>query len=299
MMINEEQHQGLRIQYAQEYMNNINILKNHYPADRDKHDEVNSYGYRGKDFDNNDVLVMGCSQTFGYDLPEKYSWPRILCDEIKSDFSNIAIPGSSLQSQVIKAFKYFEYFGYPKVIFAAFPFSRIESPSVSDQLYFRGLQSGSTIKEKNFSVNNIDLCLQLKRVKAISEFSKIPHDFQSLIPIEFAVYYNDVFMTIFEQFCKSHNIKLYWTFWQSTYSDFEDLVKEKFQNFFPFPEGILAHNSSILKMGTYKFQNDIFYDKMISLKDNELFLSAKDKLHWGIYQNMCLADKFFDIYSNE
>lgn len=290
---NKEHQQILKIANAQDFLNKRGLLKEvDYSGEREyTHNKINSLGYRGEQIDLTDALILGCSQTFGYSLPHEYTWSHILCKNLGISYSNLAFPGSSLQSQVIDAFKYFKEYGNPKVIFACMPFSRIEMPMVDDNIFYRGMMKLKKTKNR-FDVNVLDLSAQLKGLVEPDSFAKKPFDFDSIIPIEFACYYNEIFISMLEQYCRSNNIKLHWTYWECTHNLFQDNVAKNHSNFFIFPsESLFAKN--------YIYKNKKYFEKDSIFKNDNLFYFAEDRLHWGIYQNLCIADYMEKEYTNE
>ena len=84
--------------------------------------DVNSLGYRSKEFDgNSDMLFLGCSQTYGQGIPQENTWTDILSKKMNLSSSSLAARGDSIIGQVTKAFYYFEKFGNPKIVVALFP----------------------------------------------------------------------------------------------------------------------------------------------------------------------------------
>ena len=282
MTSEKEDPQMFKIISAQEYLNKIKLDKNIENLQHKYfHDNINSRGFRGKEFGQSDALILGCSQTYGYSLPYKYMWSTMLCENLDISFSNLSFPGSSLQTQVLEAFRYFKEYGNPKVIFAAFPFSRIELPRVKFEIFFRGLISPDD-KKSLFSINVLNLNSKLIN-SSTDLIIKKPFDFNNIIPIEFAVYYNEIFIMMLEQYCNSNNIKLYWTYWESTNEKFKDVVSYSHKSFFKF-------NSEEIFEKKYIFKDEYFNHMCESLKNDDLFYKAEDKIHWGIYQNLCVSD---------
>lgn len=62
-------------------LKNLNYIK----VDKEKyvHDCVNSLNYRGLEFDNNEILTLGCSQTWGYAMDHEFLWPTLIMNKFK------------------------------------------------------------------------------------------------------------------------------------------------------------------------------------------------------------------------
>lgn len=56
---------------------------------------INSQGFRGKEFENIDVITLGCSITFGVGLHESDAWPNVLGNLINKNVANLSKAGAS------------------------------------------------------------------------------------------------------------------------------------------------------------------------------------------------------------
>jgi len=257
-----------------------------------EHKKVNSLGYRGPEFNsNNDFLFLGCSQTWGYALEEEEVWPKFLCDKINKTYSNISSPGDSVQSQVIKAFAYFKEFGNPKYIVGIFPFARFEFPYISDRVIFKSLQS-KPVHDKNqpTKVYFADMFIpyDLNSTKFEKNFSKTPHDVGEIFPIELAVYYNNIFISMLEQYCESNNIDLLWSFWEAIDPVTDSLLKERYKSYFSFP--LEMHNQLPDKQ---TIKNEYFEELENKYKLGNNFRVASDNCHFGVGKHIFIADEVY------
>jgi len=94
--------------------------------------KTNSYGYRCPEFSNfqeggKNVVVLGCSHTFGEGLEENETWVNILSKNLedknnikKLRWWNLARPGGNAD-QMIRILYATEKFLYPKIIIACWP----------------------------------------------------------------------------------------------------------------------------------------------------------------------------------
>ena len=92
--------------------------------------ELNSLNFRSDEFvtkhSGKHILFSGCSQTWGTGLLLEELWSKkiynFLCNDGRcSGYFNIGIYGTSIMSQVINMFKYFQTYGNPDVIFYNVP----------------------------------------------------------------------------------------------------------------------------------------------------------------------------------
>lgn len=114
---------------------NSQILKNNtskeaysdnFPADFFKHDDIsyttNEFGFRSDHLGSGDFLFAGCSHTFGVGLPIETIWPKVLNDLLDGNgFSNVGMPGASIDLICYNVIRYLENFKKPKAVFILFP----------------------------------------------------------------------------------------------------------------------------------------------------------------------------------
>jgi hypothetical protein len=176
-------------------------LKNMYSVEINYN--LNSHGYRCNEFNNQEILVLGCSQTFGSGMPNDFTWPEIFCNKINKKYSRLASRGDSINGQVYKAFSYFKEIGNPKIVVAAFPLWRLEYPVVPEKFLSKDDSYG---KE---ALQVLSPSVAYFHDPYLLKFSKAPHDPIYTIPKEFVIYYNFMFIKMLEQYCYSHNIKFF------------------------------------------------------------------------------------------
>jgi hypothetical protein len=141
-------------------------------------EEINDFGFRSDNFtknhSNKHVLFLGCSYTWGTGLYLNQIWSKILYDEINihnefSGYFNLGVPGDSIYTCITNAFKYFNNFGKPDVIFFNIPeIERFYVYKKDKEKFFRSiLKSNKTLEllsyqyyyilEKYCEENNIKL----------------------------------------------------------------------------------------------------------------------------------------------
>jgi hypothetical protein len=253
--------------------------------------KINKHGYRGEDFlKPESVLVLGCSQTFGYGMIEDFIWPNIFCNKINKKYHNLSEPGDGLQGQVSKAFAYFKEIGHPKIIVAAFPAARIEYPNIPEVLG----------EEDKFLI--LSTQLPLKDFNGVSEvyantekFSERPHKPQDVLPYEFGLYYNFIFIRMLEDYCKTNNIALIWTFYDDLI--FIEYIKknvpEILNNYFSIEKNHIVKVFGVDDGLTERCHQEI--------SDHPLFERASDvdrygKHHMGIHGHLHFAEEFYEEF---
>lgn len=250
----------------------------------------NLYGYRSDEFyRDTEVLILGCSQTFGYGINKKDIWGEIFSKNINKSCANLAEPGDSLQGQVYKAFKYFEQIGNPKIIVGCFPIMRLEFPIVPDK--FKKIENGKDQRGRAIAYLHSD---------TFSKISKSPHDPEAVLPKEFAIFYNFMYLQMLEQYCRSNDITFIWGVWDS---DFPILyAREKnikvFNNY--VQEDIFSFNNFSEKLKYMNQDNDLECHK--EFENEKFFNHAEDwiddekKGHWGTHMHLHVAEIFEKTY---
>ena len=166
--------------------------------------EINKNGFRCEEFkkqhDEFHILFMGCSVTWGSGLNIEETWSnklynKFLKENKLSGYFNIGIPGDSILSQVIYAFKYFKNFGNPNLIFFNMPtFDRFYAYSENDESIV-----GALINRDKYDI---------------------------LLLLAYQYYY------MLDQYCYSNNIKLMSFAWESHSPDLVNSNVKDFNTFY-------------------------------------------------------------------
>lgn len=251
---------------------------------------INEYGYRSDKFDkNNEVLVLGCSNTYGSGMLNEFTWPEIFSNSINKKYSRIASPGDSINGQVYKAFKYFEEIGNPEIVVGLFPLYRLEYSMVPEKLL--SATSWSQEKHKKNGVKH-GISVAYFYEEYLTKISKAPHDPEYVLPKEFSVLYNFMFIKMLEQYCESHNIKFIW----SIYDD------QSIEHFIKFTGNI---SKNYLKTSEEFIWTQTKTDRHCceEFRKHKLYYWAADynpekKMgHWGIHTHKHMSDLFLKRYS--
>ena len=169
----------------------------HYHPNKPNRDlfDLNLQGYRTKEFiQNEDLLTLGCSQTFGWGVDKEQSWPEIISNKFNISVTNLALPGDSAQGQILKAFEYFKIYGNPKKIVGVFPINRLLFPCSDHNPH----------KISTWDLHNH---------KGPDKISQIPHTPDKVFNIEVCQIQNYMFISMLEQYCRSNSIDFFYTFW--------------------------------------------------------------------------------------
>lgn len=239
--------------------------------------KLNSYGYRCNEFNNQEILTLGCSHTEGHGLPLDLTWPYLISQKMNKDYINLAKGGDGMQGQITKAFQFFKEFYHPKYIFAVFPITRMEVPlinfRVKNEPNDKHLMSRDYIGKALLS-NNL-----------LEKFSKEPHMAENILPEEFAIFYNILFIKIFIQYCESNNIKLIWTYYNDSSLDI-----------YPFEDFTNTYFKSIYLNGKIAEEERCH----LEFANNKFFTNAADYEYWppghyGFHQQIHIAESIHNM----
>jgi hypothetical protein len=230
--------------------------------------DLNSYGYRCNEFDDQEILILGCSQTEGHGLPLELTWPYLISKKMNKDYISLAKGGDGMQAQVSKAFQFFKEFYNPKYIFAVLPITRIEVPLI-------GISTNNPLKGgvgRGMMSNDL-----------VQKISKSPHIAENILPEEFAIFYNILFMRMLIQYCESNNIKLIWTHYNDSSLNncsFKDLSDSYFESFY--------------------LNIDIPEECHSEFSSNQFFNNAADHNywppgHWGFHKQVHIAESIYSM----
>jgi hypothetical protein len=264
---------------------------------------INEHGYRSSKFTkDNDVLVLGCSQTYGSGMPDEFTWPSIFSKSLNKKYSRIAIPGDSINAQVYKAFKYFEEIGNPKIVLGLFPLHRLEYSAIPGKFLSNSSWGQAHVSKISVGIAHI-------YHKDLLKFSKVPHDPEHILPAEFGIFYNFMFIKMLEQYCESHNIKFIWSIYDSknteilmqstmhvlkNYINTSKCIKEfeylKRKNGDPMNDEILS-NKLRHEECCKEFKEHKLYNWAADFDDK------KDLGHWGIHTHKHMAELFIERYN--
>lgn len=247
----------------------------------------NSHGYRCDEFDNQDILILGCSYTSGVALPVEKTWPYFLSKKMNMSYANLAKGGDSGQAQVIKAFQFFKEFHHPKYIFAVVPLTRIEMPYVKNKFGKKDNSSDSYEKKENLKI--IQQCFLSEN--NFENISKKPHDPHSVLPVEVAVFYNLMFLQMLEQYCDSNNIIFFWTTHEFIKNDQQrELLKKQItsKHFF------IDEAFSTIDLTCHQEYSSHKFFEWGADNDKERKILG----HWGWHKHMHLADTIYNLLQN-
>jgi hypothetical protein len=190
--------------------------RGHSKTDPIQEYKLNSSGYRSPEFENNvDLLVAGCSFTYGMGVPENLSWGPTLARLMGVKYNNLSLSGVSIPWIVGQLFAYFNQYGNPKTLVCLFPnLTRTLFCSDPEILISSGgiVEKSTADHESKKSLYNVDLTkIIAKRLRP--KYSKLPHNLEDVANPDSAVQISMQNIRMLEQYCRSSGIDFYWGSW--------------------------------------------------------------------------------------
>lgn len=243
----------------------------------------NQFGYRSDPWDgSHEILVLGCSHTYGKGIPEEGRWTNILQEISNKKVANLSLPGESINFLVSQAFEYFKIFGNPEYVVCFFPdIFRINLP-VNNQLVNSKI---NTIKESNTAVVYVEDHLSIDKKP---KYLKKPYYYEDVLPPEIPIFFSMKSIHALEQYCNSNKIKLIWSSWDSTFCNIiSNLPQISFTNFF-------INDSLIIKDSHFDLDCHLEYKERFEY----YFDHARDSIdinsrHPGVHKNIHIAEVFY------
>lgn len=278
----------------------MSILKKLYNADEYN---TNEDGHRSKDFSGNeDILIAGCSQTFGIGLNLEHTWPHLLSKKINKEYANVSLSGSSVFQQMNEIFTYIEKYGNPKIIlFVAPNFKRIEMP-VNKNFFTNKGYTGQDQEEGYPYIQNVYILDRIKN-RDHSKYSKSPHDISEVFPVDLSYFLSISLINMLEAYCKVNGIHLVW----GTTEYFSYKLLKEINSSYPNKYKSLID----LELNKWKFIDNkrefmgpdgvpVRCHEEFNTLDNLEFYFARDRFnsiqwaHWGFHEHIHIYEIFLN-----
>lgn len=229
---------------------------------------LNSDLFRDKHFstlsnENYNVVALGCSYTFGFGIPEQYTWPKILEESIKKNKPNVKMhnlgsPGLGVDSVINNFLTFVSKYGTPNAIFALLPdINRHILYHPNEEKYITYTPSLTSVENKKTDKYLFNV---------IQAYSFENRAYQAINQIK-----------MLELLCKGFGIKLFWHAWKP--DDAALYEKIKFNNYISIDKLASAGNKHSLEIDErYKKYSDY----------------ARDGIHPGINYSVSVAEMFLD-----
>jgi len=265
---------------------------------------INEFGFRGKAYKDSEIIVSGCSITFGIGVPESGRWGSLLSNKINKNIMNLGSPGASVESMSANIIQYCLNNKMPKEIFCLFP-DFFRKMVVADKEFYKTKGNKWAEKLNNLSytfsnpkvsvLDSDSIFMEIEDQKYIED-SVSPH--QLILNSVNAIY-------VLESFCLSNNINLNWTTWDlASALVMENLVKLKdfkLKNYTPFfPPKTKTQINTFISDSCKSDHNSDFKDNICwtvgsdySIVDSKKMVTGR--AHPGIHFHEHMADFFYNL----
>lgn len=270
-----------------------NIYKN-YVYDPDTEYNLNSKNYRSIEFDEKDIdmLIVGCSITFGMGVPEGKYWIPMFQEETKQKIVSISVPGASLYRLCQDVMLYCKNYGKPKKIMALMPdFYRVDFPI--NNMYHVS-KTPNRNKDLGISVLILD-----PREEINESPIETPFSIEDRVSADFGIYYGLNALMQLELFCEFAGIEIVWSTWNSQTKLIIDEILKMDRKFFKnYDSGFLdAVDEEKILDGKchrdHKFKNENAWDIGTDTPP------GNGRAHPGIHYHVHVYEYFKDLYEKK
>jgi hypothetical protein len=268
----------------------------------------NSIGYRAKEPGPVDLLVAGCSQTYGHGVSSEATWGSFVAKElnVEDSFTNLGVLGSSIMSTVSRVVAYCREYGYPKYVFCAFPDRyRIDFPLGAENSDFTSTRGIMTTPE---TAGVIPIHINIEGINENPKYQKRPLLVEETFSPGMADLINfDYIRFLTEIFALSGTV-FRWSVWD-TYTrqiiDATDLRSDP--NYVDLTSVSTQEGLTIMSYVDKTLPSPSEYDgchKDLAAKYGDNFYFSYDNIdekikydinrasHWGVHSHAHVAEKF-------
>ena len=248
----------------------------------------NSDGYRSEEFEKDEnqenILIAGCSVTYGEGLPYKYTWPNALKDLLPDKkIFNLSSTGRSFYTIIDDIYNYIDIYGKPRIVMILFPeklryqeyaFNKVKQRMISenDNSYYKIVKSYSIFEMDGPTKEVLKDDASLKVAKRIFSDTNLDNDFA-----------NRVYQL--QKYLEAIGVPLIFSSWDVPTENFL-WVSKRLSGFFPYTQKYKVPYVE-------KHYGDI--DLLDNEMDKEIWLEAWDrpKPHPGILLQRSFANAFY------
>lgn len=243
---------------------------------------INKDGFRSDHFEqlnsqNYNVLVGGCSYTFGEGMLEDRTWTNLLKNNIQNTmqknvkFFNTGFMGSSIDLVIKNIMGFIKNYGAPDIIFILFPDIGRQVRFDENRNHYRRMIAGGHWIENAKDTAQISYTMNY-----LPQNNLLTH--VQLIQM-------------LEAFCEAKKIKLIWSTWE-TFNDANMYKILDFKYFLDIPDV-----SQIDRVMAEKKYNDTKYGHLINNDQNIPYWNiGEDGNHPGFLIHKYMSDYFFDAF---
>lgn len=142
---------------------------------------INVDGYRCDNFKKNteeDIVFLGCSQTYGVGVAQNFTWPKVVLDLIapNNNLNNLSLISGAIEEIVYNFFKYCNIYSNPGTVFFLMPDIHRGFEPALELSKLRSIQFYQ-ILEIYCKMNNINLISSTWDIKRPNDNYQSVHDF--------------------------------------------------------------------------------------------------------------------------
>jgi len=252
----------------------------------------NSLEFRSPEFNDAEILIAGCSYSFGLGVPEECIWGVSVAKTLNASYANIGRPAVSVDWIVDSVIAYLRTYRHPKIIMCLFPdFTRVRVP-INPNINKTDISYFGMPKEKEIFTVDAHFS-QYMDIEQKPEILKKPYHIENALGIELSVFISIKKILILEDFCKSIGVKFLWSVWepklhktlikiQNDFEEYESFVNLDVQDWVEKTFG-LGEKTDLNPNGSRISERFVGSESFSWHKDqeinNDLFLRTKDICH--------------------
>lgn len=273
---------------------------------------LNSSGYRSDEFGPGaELVVAGCSFTFGSGVPEDWRWGAAVARDLGMKETNLGVCAWSTQLIIENIFAYVKKYGAPKKLLCLFP-----DPSRSPLSAVEGFLEYDDGFDGDRQVVNV----MLERMTDYEysdkpKYSRRPYQIDDVIPIELPMYFYFKYIQMLEEYCAVSGIELLWSTWDRQLGEYledrsDGQAKHLMHGFRNYVElGSVEWDWDISVEGggmvatmledSKRAYGDCHPDLEKQFGDNfYMGTDVEGLVHWGVHKHVHIAEKFVGAISD-
>lgn len=203
--------------------------------------KLNDHGYRSEDFSSNaDILIGGCSHTFGTGIEEDLRWGNVLAKKLNIVPQTISESGKSISWIVEKIMCHISIFGTPQTIVCLFPdpfrhLTIIDSKVLKSVSFERDLYSSGYEEIDDAIRGQATIHTETEQHDARNiKYLKKPFDVRTVVSRDSALHQSIRSIRFLEKYCNDLGVPLTWGTWDFELNSIANDVLNtdyKFDNF--------------------------------------------------------------------
>lgn len=244
----------------------------------------NIHGLRdSSDTAHSDLVVAGCSMTYGIGVPATDTWGFRLKELLAEDsYINLGTPGASAETVARTVMDYVETYGVPKRLAVLMPNLERHYVAGNTSIIF---DRNKEAQVKDYTAEYaFDVILDRDNVDRPSYIKK-PYLWQDVLPHEHYGLKSLLAIKQLEQYCLAVGIEMIWATWDESLNSLaKSLGFETFKAFdYPFKWSEAACHQ----------------DDRAKINERHYSVGADPDRHWGSHTHIHLAEHFYECWKSD